>query len=129
MKMSERGTEADFRWRAFQCRTNADAFDLQAAGIWDLAADALRDRTRPAADAGEVQAPSRTFEDGVEPVFPTGWGGCPDDVCCENPECPDHGYPALKRASFREGIEAAAKVAEMWDHRGDIAAAIRKRGA
>jgi len=26
---------------------------------------------------------------------------------------------------YREGIEDAAKVAEMWDHRGDIAAAIR----
>ena len=45
MKMpDEVGTEADFRWRAYQCRTNDMAFDPQAAAIWDFAADAVRDR-------------------------------------------------------------------------------------
>lgn len=34
----------DFRWRANQCRTNADAYSPEAAAIWDLAADALEGR-------------------------------------------------------------------------------------
>jgi hypothetical protein len=34
----------DFRWRANQCRTNADAYSPEAATIWDLAADALEGR-------------------------------------------------------------------------------------
>jgi hypothetical protein len=44
---SDGGVEAmrehvrDFRWRANQCRTNLDAYDSNAAAIWDLAADAL----------------------------------------------------------------------------------------
>lgn len=46
MQNPEVGTEADFRWRAEQCRTNLDAYDATAASVWDLAADAVRERER-----------------------------------------------------------------------------------
>lgn len=140
MKMPEPGTEADFRWRAYQCRTNADAFDLQAAGIWDLAADALRDARPPAADAGEVRERDTSGFDLMAAII----RHMDDDLSFVADQMPAEDLqrfyrlrdearewliaegaridatllspPFLaenaKKEGFREGVEAAAKVAD-----------------
>jgi hypothetical protein len=47
---------ADFRERARICRTNADAFDTNAAAIWDMAADAAEKLSSRQPDLVEVEA-------------------------------------------------------------------------